>query len=165
MPTADGAHTHRGIRRIEPPGRVARLEEIVADPVDLAHQLRSAHHRVGAQGRLGGMRLEAVYDSGVDRCALVSIRDLQPGRFPHDHGPGARQAHAELRDRVEDAQTGDLLVIGEDEMHRLFQPGGAPLWADQRTAFRAANPSFDGRSRPIRPLPPGDRRTEAGRWS
>jgi len=71
--------------------------------------------------------------AGFDECAskpctveescdaLVGVDHLELRRLADDHGAGRRQILPEASDRIHDAETGRLLVVGEEDVDRRLE--------------------------------------------
>ena len=70
------------------------------------------------------MRLEAMHGGGEGHDAFVRIHHLEHRRLSDDRGFRQGQIVAEAADRVDDAEAGRLLVIGEHDVDRRLEIGG-----------------------------------------
>ena len=114
----DGADMHGRVGRIEASARVAAHDHLLGDAVELGDELGRGHDGVGPERRLRGMGLEAVHGREEGPDALVGVDHLEPGRLADDHGARGGQVPAEAGDRVHHAETGRLLVVGEQDVDR-----------------------------------------------
>ena len=82
---------------------------------------RRRHHRVGAEPRIGRMRLAAGDRAAIAGLALVAVDQQHRGRLADQAGLGRRQLGQHRLDQARDAFATDLLVVGEGEDRGLAQ--------------------------------------------
>lgn len=134
---------HRGGGRVESPGGVAPGDHRVGDAVQFRDEVGRRHHGIGAEHRLGRMRLVPVHRGEVGDDALVRVGDLEVGGLADDHRARARQVGAEARDGVGHPEAGGLLVVGQEDVDRALQVGGQEV-RDRRERQGAEALHVDG---------------------
>ena len=110
-------------------GRVGRLEarvvlprgDVGAEPLQLADQGRGGGDGVDADLGHARMRLAAGDARAVGVDALMRVDHPHAGRLADDDGAGPRQVRAKPGDQRAHAGAAHLLVIGDDDVDRLFQ--------------------------------------------
>ena len=116
----DGADGH---------GRVGRLEALVvlsrrdtgADTLQFPDQSGRGGNRVDAEIGHARMRLAPRDARAVGVDALMRVDHRHAGRLADDDGARPRQISPETGDQRPDTGAPDLLVIGDDDVDRLFQ--------------------------------------------